>query len=170
MGKPNWNDLFAKLQQSITAATAPSTYETQLGQQWQNTQNFLNSNDYRNLPSGVGVDLLPAADYQKMRQMMMGRNNGTSAAGVINPTILNQQRELGDQQATQDWGSSYENSVANLRNQNMNLAGALQGQYSNRMNTGLQGAMGALSQYNQRPQSMWSSLVPGLISGAAHLI
>lgn len=167
---PNWNQLFAQLQSQIAQATAPSPYETAMQQDWTNTRNWLNAKDYRNMPAGVNVDLLPIAEYQKMRQMTRGSNaGGTAAAGVINPTILNQQRELDDNQFTQDWGNAYENQVGNLRQQNAGLGAGLQGAYTNRMNTGIQGQMGALNAFNNRPRSMWSSLLPSLISGGANI-
>ena len=167
--KPNWDQLFAQLQSQIAQATAPSPYEQQMSQQWANTNNWLNAKDYRNTPNGVNVDLLPVAEYQKMRQMTRGRGGDTAAAGVMNNNILNQQRELGDNQFLQDWGSSYENEIGNLKNQNMNLGGALQNQYVNRMNTGIQGAGMALQSFANKPKSFWSTLLPNLIGGAAKI-
>lgn len=170
MSKPNWNQLFAQLQASIDRATAPSPYETAMAQDWTNTRNWLNAKDYRNTPAGVNVDLLPIAEYQKMRQMTRGQNNnGTAAAGVQNNALMAQQRELDDNQFTQDWGNSYENAVGNLMNQNANLGAGLQGAYSNRMNTGLQGAMGALQAYGNKPRSFWSSFLPGLAQAGASI-
>lgn len=164
--KPDWNALFQQLIAANQAATAPSPYETALAADWNNTRNWLNQRDYRNMPAGVNVDLLPIADYQKMRQMTRGTNNGTAAAGVMNPTILNQQRELDDNQFAQDWGGAYENALGGLLNRQDSLSGALQSAHANRMGMGMQGAMGALQAYGSRPRSIWSSLLPSILQGA----
>lgn len=169
--KPNWNQLFAQLQASIDRASAPSPYETAMAQDWTNTRNWLNAKDYRNTPAGVNVDLLPIAEYQKMRQMTRGQNNnGTAAAGVQNNALMSQQRELDDNQFTQDWGNAYENQVGNLMNQNSQLGAGLQGAYTNRMNAGVQGAMGSLQALNSKPKGFWSSFLPSLAGAAASFI
>lgn len=168
--KQQWNQLYSLLQQQIAQANQPSPYETQMNQQWQNTNNWLNAKDYRNMPAGVNVDLLPLADYQKMRKMMRGdARGGTHAAGVMNNNILQQQRELDDNQFVQDWGGAYEQKVGELQNRSDALGAGLQGMYQNRQGMGLQGIGLGFKSLQSKPSSMWSQLLPSLISGGAQV-
>ena len=144
----------------------PSQWETQLGNEANSITGFLNSGDYRNLPSNLGayVDLMPLSQAQQLRKLTRGSMN--TGQGMINPQILASQRELDDNQFAQDWGNAYEQQIGNLGAQRNNLLGALQGMNDTRIGQNQQN-MGNYTSYLQalsnRPKGFWSSFLPGLM-------
>lgn len=163
MGKKKDRALMAALQAAIDRASQPSPYENQMSQDYNNLRGWLDKKDYRNLPAGSSIDLLPLAEKQRMRQMYRG--SGDTGQGQINPQILAQQQELGDNQLTQEWGAEYENKVGDLINQKNSLGNNLQNIYTNRMNTGVQGAATSLDAWRNRPKSAWGGFFKGLLQG-----
>lgn len=160
MGRKNdYKRMEAMLQSWINRATTPSQYENELAQDRSRIRGFLDSKDYRNLPTGVNVPLLPLAEYQRMRKMTRGA--GDTVAGGANPNAaLTQQRELGDNEFVRDWGNAYEQQVGNLMGQQGDMTNTLQQLYSNRMNTGIQGSQAQLTNILNRPKGFnWGSLL-----------
>lgn len=151
----------AALQAAIQKAQQPSPYETALMGDWQNTRNFLDSKDYRNLPKGVNVDLLPLSDYKRM-QSYGQPGGGTVAQGGANAMAYRNQQDLSNNEITRDWGQAYEQKVGGLMDRNAALANGLQSSYANRMNAGVTGANSVLQAFGQRPQGFnWGSLLGG---------
>jgi len=171
MGKKReYENLMRQMQAMFTQAQAPSPYETQYGQEWSQLGDWLNKKDYRNLPAGAVVDLLPAAEYQRMRKMVQGNDAGQQTARGANTNALqSQQREMSSNQFLQDWGGAYEQKVGELANRRDALGNMLQGNYTNRQNIGIQGAQAQLQAFNNKPKSMWASLLPSLIGGGANI-
>lgn len=160
--------LMAQLQAAINQAMQPSPIEQQMTADYGNLRNWLNQRDYRNLPSGTFIDQLPLAEMNKMRQMMRGSGK-QAAQGVINPTIMQQQRSLDDDQFTQDWAGGYEQRIGDLMGRSTDMASYLQGLHGNRMQTGIQGAQGMLQALANKPQKkgFWSSFLSGGLQGAS---
>jgi len=168
--KKQYDELMRQMQAMFTQAQQPSQFETQYQNEWSNLGNWLNKKDYRNLPDGAVVDLLPMAEYQRMRKMVRGTDAGQQTARGANTNALqSQQREMGDNQFTQDWGNAYENKVGELSNRRDSLGNMLMSSDMNRKQIGIQGSQAALQAFNNRPRSMWSSLLPSLIQGGASI-
>lgn len=167
--KKEYERLMQQMQAMFAQAQQPSQYENQYNTEWQNIGNWLNAKDYRNMPAGVNVDLLPLAEYQRMQQMMRGGANGQAAKGANTTALQRQQRELGDNQFTQDWANAYENKVGELSGRRDAIGNMLQGSHTNRMGIGIQGSQAMLQAFNNKPKSFWSSLLPSLISGGAQI-
>lgn len=163
----------AALQQMMAmfaAAQKPSAIESQYQTDWNNLGNWLNAKDYRNLPAGTSIDMLPIAEMQKMRQMVRGRDvGGQVASGAKTNMLANQQRELGDNQFLQDYSGAYENKIGELSNRRDALGNMLMSSDSNRKQLGIQGSQAYLQGLSNRPKSMWSSLLPSLIQGGASI-
>ena len=152
------------------AAQQPSAITNQYQSEWSNLGNWLNAKDYRNLPPGAVVDLLPAAEYQRMRKMTRGADTGQQGARGANMAgIANAQREMGDNQFTQDWGNAYEQKVGELSGRRDALGNMLMLDDANRKQIGIQGSQAYLQALNGKPRSMWSSLLPSLIQGGASI-
>lgn len=158
-----------ELRRAYQQAQQPSPFEQQYTTEFNNLGNWLNAKDYRNLPAGSNVDLLPLAEYQKMRQMVRGRNDGQAARGANTTALMRQQRELGDNEFLKDWGGAYEQKVGELSNRRDSIANMLQSSHANRMGLGVQGSQAMLQAFQNRPRSMWSSLLPSLIQGGAQV-
>lgn len=171
MGKKKQYD--AALQQLLAAfqqAQQPSQFETQYQNEWSNLGNWLNAKDYRNLPAGTNVDLLPMAEYQKMRQMINGRDTGSQGARGANTNMLaQQQKTLSNDMFSRDWGNAFENKIGELSGRRDAIGNMLMQSDANRRNVGIQGAQANLQGILNRPKSMWSSLLPSLIQGGAQI-
>ncbi|MDL5055900.1 hypothetical protein [Geitlerinema calcuttense] len=173
MKRKQYDQLLRMLQQqsqaALQAAQQQSPWEIEAQNRYNQTKSFLDSRDYRNLPTGVHIPMLSLAEGQRMRNMMRGTNAGQSAKGM-DSRMLASQRELSDNQFVQDWGGAYEEQIGNLMGQQDNTLSFLQGAHANRMNTGLQGSLGlfnATAQNIKPKQSFWSSFLPGLLQGGA---
>lgn len=165
-----YDELMRQMQAMFTQAQQPSQFETQYQNEWNQLGDWLNKKDYRNLPPSAVVDLLPAAEYQRMRKMTRGSDTGQQGARGANMAgIANAQRELGDNQFAQDWGNAYEQKVGELAGRRDALGNLLLSSDANRKQIGIQGAQAALQAFNNRPRSMWSSLLPSLIQGGASI-
>lgn len=170
MGKKKYDQYMEQLLAAIRQAQQPSQFEQQATTEWNNIGNWLNAKDYRNMPAGVNVDLLPIAEYQKMRQMMRGRDDGGQGAKGANTNMLaQQQKTLSDDMFTRGWGGQYEQAVGGLQDRRDALANGLQSAHTGRMGVGIQGAQSMLQAYQSRPKSFWSSLLPSMISGGAQI-
>ena len=169
MGKKQrqYDALMAQYQALINQMRQPSPYESQINSELGSITNFLNSKDYRNLPTGVNIDLLGLSDQKRMQDMLRGSGpTGTAAKGALAPA-LQQQADLDNNQLARDWGGAYEQKVGELMDRKDNLLGSLQGIYSNRMGAALQGQQNQLTNFLNRPKGFnWGSLVSGLISAA----
>ena len=155
MGKKQqkqYDAMMASLQGWITKASTPSPYETELAADRTRIRGFLDSKDYRNLPTGTNINMLPLADYQRMSQMQNGAGDNV-AKGALTQDAVNNQRELSNNQLVRDWGGAYEQKVGGLMDQQAGMGDALQGQYNNRMNAGLQGSQMQLQNILNRPKS-----------------
>lgn len=163
MADDKFNQLLSQLQGWIGKATAPSPYETQSNQDYTNIQNFLGGHDYRNPnASGVSIDLLPKSDYTQQMQTLRG-------APSTDP-ITQRQQQFSDNQFDQNYGSAYQNQVANLMPQQLGLLSALQNLYTNRMNSGLTGYSEALTGLRNKPQGFnWMGLISGGLNAASGL-
>lgn len=157
-------------QEAANRAAQKSPWELELENRYNATKTFLDSKDYRNLPTGVNIDMLGLADSQKLRQMMRGSNQGQSAAGV-NPQILAAQREMSDNQFAEDYGGEYERKIGELMGQNDINLNNLQAAHANRMGMGLSGANSMVSSISQiRPQQgFWDKFLPGILSAGGSL-
>ena len=153
----------------INRATTASPYENELEQERSRIRGFLDSKDYRNLPTGVNIDLLPLAEKRRMQEMVRGRGDNT-AKGSFNRDIANRQRSVDDDVLTRDWGQAYENKVGSLQDRAYGLTDTLQGLYSNRMQAGIQGSQAQLQNILNRPKGFdWGALLRagiGASSGA----
>ena len=168
--KKQYERLMEEMRRMYQQAQQPSPFEQQYQSEWANIGNWLNAKDYRNLPAGANVDLLPIAEYQKMRKMMRGSDSGGQVAkGANYNKLAAAQQQLGDDQFVQDWGNAYENKVGELSGRRDALGNMLQGNYANRMNLGVQGSQAMLQAFNNKPKSFWSSLLPSMIQGGASL-
>lgn len=158
------------MQQQITASQQPSAYEQAWLKKFNDTESFLNSKDYRNLPAGVNIDLLSQADNNKMRQMMLGRDNSDqAAAGTMGRIGQTQKMLLGDM-AAKDWSGAFEGKIGDLMNQQMGMSQMGQGAHSTRMGQGISGYGNMIGLLGQRPKEspgFWSSLFKGSIGGVA---
>ncbi len=168
--KKDYERLMEEMRRMYQQASAPSPFEQQYQSEWSNIGNWLNAKDYRNTPAGVNVDLLPIAEYQKMRKMTRGTDPGNQMAkGANSNALARSQQQLGDDQFVQDWGGAYENKVGELSGRRDALGNMLQGAHSNRMGMGVQGSQAMLQAFNNKPKSFWSSLLPSMISGGAQV-
>lgn len=167
MGKRKQYDQYMRTIQSwIDRMTQPSPYEGQINSELGSITNFLNSKDYRNLPTGVNVDLLPLAEHRRMQSMMRGTGDNV-AKGALNADAVRNQRELDDNQLARDWGGAYEQKVGDLMNRKDNLLNALQGFHTNRMSAGVQGSQMQLQNFLNRPKGFnWGSIL-GMAAQAA---
>jgi len=172
MGKKQrrYDDLMRALQAKLDAYTnTPSATENLFNNEITATTNFLNSRDYRNLPNGVNINMLPLAEQQRMRQMTRGSID--TGQGQINPNILAAQREVSDNEFAQDWGNEYENKVGELQGRRDTLAGMVQGMYDNRMNAGIQGGQMQIQNQLNRPKGFnWLGLLTGGLQGAGSVL
>lgn len=167
-----FNQILSLLQQSVTQANQPSPYETQLANRQANLQGWLDKRDYRNLPAGVNVDLMPLADAQRMRKMMLG-TGGQVAQGANNNDLLRSQRELSGNKWLQDWSSAYEGKVGNLMDTNDSLLNMLSGNAATRSQNNVSNYLGTLGSLASRPKSSpspWSQLLGGVLGGFAGAI
>jgi hypothetical protein len=171
MGKrKQYDELVRQMMAQFNQAQQPSQFEQQYQGEWNNLGNFLNSRDYRNLPNGVSIDMLPLAEMQKMRKMVRGTDTGGQGArGANMGNILNAQKEFDDNQFAQDWGGAYENKIGELSGRRDAIGNMLMGSDMNRKQMGIQGAQANLQAFGNRPKSLWSSLLPSLISGGAQI-
>lgn len=168
--KKDYERLMQQMQSMFHQAQQPSQYETQYQSEWNNLGNFLNSRDYRNLPNGVSIDMLPLAEMQKMRKMVRGTDSGGQGArGANMGNILKAQKEYDDNQFAQDWGGAYENKIGELSGRRDAIGNMLMGSQQNRNMIGIQGAQAMLQAQQNKPRSMWSSLLPSLLSGGAQI-
>lgn len=168
--KKDYERAMQQMMAAFQQAQQPSQFETQLTSEWNNIGNWLNAKDYRNMPAGVNVDLLPIAEYQKMRQMMRGRDDGGQGAKGANTNMLaQQQKTLSDDMFTRDWGNAYENKVGDLQNRRDALANGLQQSHTNRMGMGVQGSQAYLQALQNKPKSFWSNLLPSILSGGSQI-
>lgn len=166
--KQKYNDYLRMLQQAIQQANQPSPWEQQIGAEANQIGTFLNSRDYRNLPSGVNIDMLPLAEMQRMRKMVRGAGDtGQGARGSNMSHILNAQRELDDNSFAQDWGAAYEQKVGGLMDRKDNLLGGLMGTANQRSQNNVSNYGALLQGYANKPKSIWANLLPGIISGGA---
>lgn len=162
--------MFGLLEKQIAASQQRSPYEEAWLNQFNKTQQFLDSKDYRNLPTGVNIDLLGQSENNRMRQMMMGRNDGQAAQGTMGRIGQTQKMLLNDQ-AARDWSGAYEQKVGDLMNRQLGISQAGQSAHSNRIGQGLSGYSSALGLIGQRPEvkgGFLSDLFKGLIPGAAN--
>lgn len=164
----------ATLQQmlgAIQSANQPNQWEQAQAGEYNTLKNFLDSKDYRNLPTGVNIPMIDLADRQRMRQMVRGSDAGAQrAAGANFAPMVQAQRTLDDSQFEEDWAGEFENQIGGL----MGRKDALLGNLSNRgaqrsQNTvGNYGAaLGAISNTPIVPQNMWMQMLPGLIQSGA---
>jgi hypothetical protein len=168
--KKDYDRALQQMMSMFQQAQQPSQFETQYQSEWNNLGNFLNSRDYRNLPNGVSIDMLPLAEMQKMRKMVRGGDTGGQGArGANMGNILNAQKEFDDNQFAQDWGGAYENKIGELSGRRDAIGNMLMGSDQNRKQLGIQGSQAYLQGLSNRPKSMWSSLLPSLISGGAQI-
>ena len=168
--KKDYERAMQQMMAMFQAAQKPSAVESQYQNEWSQLGDWLNKKDYRNLPAGANVDLLPLAEYQKMRQMTRGRDvGGQAASGAKTNMLANQQRELGDNQFVQDWGNAYENKVGELSGRRDALGNVLMSGDMNRKQIGIQGSQAYLQALGNKPRSMWSSLLPSMIQGSASI-
>lgn len=168
--KKDYERAMQQMMAMFQQAQTPSAVENQYQSEWSNLGDWLNKKDYRNLPPGAVVDLLPAAEYQRMRKMTRGSDTGQQGARGANMAgIANAQREMGDNQFTQDWGNAYEQKVGELGGRRDALGNMLLSSDANRKQIGIQGSQAYLQALNNKPRSMWSSLLPSLIQGGASI-
>lgn len=167
MGK-KYDALMAQLAAAYKAMNTPSPYETQLSNELSNLNKWLDAGDYRHLPQGLSIPMLSLADSQKLRQMTRG-SLGQAAAGVQNPNLLAQQRELDDNRFAQEEGNEYSGAINDLINRKYGLLSDLQGQYSNRMRGGVEGATAMLNAYQNRPRSGWGNILGNMIGAGASI-
>ena len=169
MGKKTqkkYDDMMNQLQGWITRASTPSPYETELAADRSRIRGFLDSKDYRNLPTGVNVDLLPLADYQRMSKMQNGSGDNV-AKGALTADAMANRKELSNNQLVRDWGGAYEQKVSGLMDQQAGMGDALQNQYTNRMSMGMQGTQNQLQNIINRPKSTnWFQQIMGMVGPA----
>lgn len=163
--------MMALLRSQIDKSQQQSPIEQALMGEYNSISKFLDSKDYRNLPTGVNIDMLSQSDTNRMRQMMMGRDtSGQSAKGGMGQ-IAHTQRNLLNDQAARDWSGAYEEKIGGLMDRKANLGGFLQGQHANRMGQGVSGYSNMVGLLSQRPQvkggSFWGDLLKNLIPGGA---
>lgn len=164
-----FDQMMALLQSQINQAKQPSPWETEAGNKYNTTKAFLDKRDYRNLPTGVNIDLLSQAENNRMRKMISGRDtSGQAAAGTMG-RIGQSQKMLLDDQAAKDWSGAYEEKIGGLMGQQDDLLNFLQGGHTSRMSQALQGQTSALGLLGQRPKSssFWGDLLRGVLPGAA---
>lgn len=157
--KSEYKALERLLAQWINRATTPSPYENMLSGELNSINQFLDSKDYRNLPKGVNIDMLPLADYR--RQMSyMSPTGGTTAAGADTTGAKSNLQSLTSEQLTRDWGRAYEEKVAGLQDRKYGLIDSLQGNHVNRMNAGIQGTQAQMQGLLNRPRGFnWMGLL-----------
>lgn len=146
-----FDDMMRRFDQMIAEAKKPSPYETELAQDRQRIRGFLDSKDYRNLPTGVNIDMLPLADYQRMSKMLSGSGDNV-AKGALTDDAMANRRELDNNTLLRDWGGAYEQKVSGLMDQQAGMTDALQGAHSNRMGMGMQGMSSMLGHLPNRPK------------------
>jgi len=171
MGRKTDRMYMEQLLAAIRAANQPSQWETQLGNERNQLQSWLDAKDYRNLPNGVNIDMLPLAEAQRMRKMVRGSGGtGQRAAGADGGRILAAQKEFGDNQFAQDWSGAYEQKVGDLMGRKDTLTQLLMGQSDNRSNNNVRNQSLMLDAYRNRPKGGFlQSLLPGLIQGGASI-
>lgn len=168
MSKPKYDAYLQMLQQAITQANQPSPWEQQLGAEAGNISNFLNSRDYRNLPNGVNINMMPLAEMQRMRSMIRGPGDtGQAAMGANKSQLMQSQRELDDNSFAQDWGSAYEQQVGDLASRRDQLLSGLSGVANQRSQNNVSNYGSLLQAFANKPKSIWSTILPAIISGAA---
>lgn len=161
MGRKNdYKALERMLAMWINRATQPSPYETMLSGELNSINTFLDSKDYRNLPKGVNIDMLPLADYRRQMSYMSPRGQGTTAAGADTTRADSNLQSLANEQLTRDWGRAYEEKVAGLQDRKYGLIDSLQGNHTNRMNAGIMGTQAQMQALLNRPRGFnWMGLL-----------
>lgn len=156
---------FDALMAAISQRKQPSEIETAGLQDWKELRNFLRggatgTRDYRNLPGGAPVDLLPIADYKRFASYGQAGDTAANGAGS-NAMAIHHMNQLSNDKLTRDWGQQYENTIGGLRGYNNQLGGMLQDAYTDRMAGGVQGAGMLLDAYRNRPKSQfnWGGLL-----------
>jgi len=168
--KKDYDRAMQQMMAMFQQAQQPSAVETQYNQEWSNLGNWLNKKDYRDLPAGTTIDMLPLAEAQKMRKMIRGTDTGGQGArGANMGNILSAQKEFDDNAFAQDWGGAYEQKIGELGNRRDALGNMLLSSDANRKQIGIQGSQAYLQGLNNRPKSFWSSLLPSLVQGGASI-
>lgn len=170
-----FNQYLQMLQQSINQANQPSAAETALTGEFNNLNNWFDKKDYRELPAGTNINLLPLAEAQRMRKAVRGGNNtGQRALGASNAGMLAAQREYGDNEFAQNWAGEYENKIGELMGRKDDLASRLMGTSNTRSQNNVANYSQLLNAFLQKPKDksggFWSSLLSGGLKSAISFI
>jgi len=168
MGKKDQNYYLSLLNQAIAQANQPSQYEQSANQDYTNLRNFLTPTgrapDFRD-PKGAGVvtGMLDKSVYDKQRQQL----RGMPSTDRQQDDLASRQTQLADNQFDADYGNAYQDAIGNLGGVNQNQGMNLMDVYNSRTGLGIQGAQAGLQAFLNKKPSMWSQMLPGLISAGA---
>ena len=168
MGKKDQNYYLSLLNQAIAQANQPSQYENAANQDYTNLRNFLTPTgrapDFRD-PKGAGVvtGMLDKSEYDKQRRQL----RGMPSTDRQQDDLASRQTQLADNQFDADYGNAYQDAIGNLGGVNQNQGMNLMDVYNSRTGLGIQGAQAGLQAFLNKKPSMWSQMLPGLISAGA---
>jgi len=168
MGKKDQNYYLSLLNQAIAQANQPSQYENAANQDYTNLRNFLTPTgrapDFRD-PKGAGVvtGMLDKSEYDKQRRQL----RGMPSTDRQQDDLASRQTQLADNQFDADYGNAYQDAIGNLGGVNQNQGMNLMDVYNARTGLGIQGAQAGLQAFLNKKPSMWSQMLPGLISAGA---
>ena len=159
--KKEYKALEAALAAALKKQNEVSPIEQSYLDQFNRTQNLLNSHDYRNL--GSYFNLMPLADMQRMQGYGYA-NNGQAAAGADTSGLIQQQHDLASNELARDYGNMVQNVVAGLQGRNNQVGNAYEGIRDQRLANGVQGVQSQMQALVNRPHSIWYTLGPQLLS------
>jgi hypothetical protein len=164
MGSSGRKKEYQSLEKQLSDARAKQTEVSPIEQsyldQFNQTQNLLNSHDYRNL--GQYFNLAPLADLQRMQQYGYS-NNGQVATGADTSGLVQQQRDLASNELTRDYGNMVQSVVQGLQGQNNQVGGAYEGIRDQRLQNGVNGVGMQMNALVNRPHSAWYNVGQGLL-------
>ena len=171
--KAEYKALEAALQQALAKQNEVSPIEQSYLDQFNQTQNLLNSHDYRNL--GSYFNLMPLADMQRMQGYGLDNSSwrpgqtvhnstGQVAAGADAGGLVQTQHDLASNELTRDYGNMVQGVVQGLQRQNNQVGNAYEGIRDQRLQNGVQGVQSQMQALVNRPHSIWYTLGPQLLS------
>ncbi len=173
INQANFDRMMRMMESQINQATQPTWYDKANEAEYGKIQGFLDSRDYRNLPTGVNVDLMGQAENNKMREMMLGRDTGgQAAAGTMGRIGATQNKLLADQSA-RDWSGSYEQKIGELQGRKDSLGGIWSANNTQRNQMGISGYGNMMGLIGQRPKDkpgFWSQFAQGALQGGLGIL
>lgn len=158
------------LMQQIQQMNQPSESERMLQSRAANTMNWLDSRDYRNLPTGTFIDFsTPAENMKRYETLMNASQNGTNAIGSDGGAAGKLQQKFMQDRFARDDAANFQQNVQRMAGEATNVLGSTAGMEMQRRMGAMNAVGGAYGQLASQPrQSLWGSILgAGATIGAA---